>query len=281
MKKMKKLAALVMVMTMVFGATSTALAAKWQKSDLGTTTNGVVQTQNVATSNEQYPLAGMLEHLGLTYTGVAGWTDLDGWESNLENGSRLRADGKYYYTNYGFGGLYAFACALSGETYQNDIFGRTDPIEVIAEQNGVSYAEGQQMVTIVRDFLNSFDWKNASDEVKAQKAAEFVTNDANFSQESGYSYISGVLLYKLGACNHYAAAYQLVTRLMGMDSLHVHYTASHQWNYIKINGQWKRFDPSEVAMYHAGISFMNIPASEPSTVTIYGLGNVSLTDFLN
>lgn len=236
------------------------------------------QTNNQA-YDANYPLAGMLEELGLNYTGVVGWTDLDGWESNLQNGSRLRADGKYYYTNYGFGSLYAFAYALSGETYQNDLFGRTDPIEVIADHNGVSYSEGQQMVAIVRDFLNSFDWKNADEQTKAQKAAELVTDGAIYSQDVQGSYISNLLLNKKGACNDYSATYQLITRLMGMDSLHVHYTASHQWNYIKINGQWKKFDGTLV-VNGMNIMFLDIPSEELSTVTILGLGNINLSNVL-
>jgi hypothetical protein len=232
--------------------------------------NGAVQTQSGATSNAQYPLAGMLEQLGLNYTGVVGWRDLDGWESNLQNGSRLPSSGKYYYTNYGFSSLYAFACALSGEPYQGDVYGRTDPVAIIAEANSVSYAEGQQMVTIVRDFLNSFDWKNTDDMTKARKAAELVTNGVSYSYESKPGYISSVLLDKKAQCNDFSSTFQLLTRLMDMETLYVGNSA-HQWNYVKINGQWKGFDGTVIAK-SGGVFFFDIPASEPSTVTIVGLG---------
>ena len=232
--------------------------------------NGVVQTQSGTTTNAQYPLAGMLEQLGLNYTGVVGWRDLDGWESNLQNGSRLPSSGKYYYTNNGFGSLYAFACALSGEPYQGDVYGRTDPVAVIAEANHVSYAEGQQLVTIVRNFLNSFDWKNADDMTKATKAAELVTNGVSYSYESKPGYISGVLIDKKAQCNDFSASFQLLTRLMGMDSLHV-ISPMHQWNYVKINGQWKGFDGTIIAK-GGGIFFYDIPPTEPSTVTVGSLG---------
>jgi len=244
---------------------------------------GVVQNQGASSTttntSAQYPLAGMLSQLGLNYTGIVGWHDLDGWESNLQNGSRLPSEGKYYYTNQGFGSLYAFACALSGDAYQGDLFGRTDPIEVIAEANNVSYAEGQQMVNIVRDFLNSFDWKNSNDDVKASKAAELITNGARYDAVSSSGYLSGVLLNKEGGCNHYASSYQTLGRLIGLDVLHV-VGPGHQFNYIKINGQWKKFDASAVAMYHSGISFTNIPPTEVDAVISLGTLDANVKSIL-
>ena len=215
--------------------------------------NGVVQTQGTsATTNSAYPLAGMLEQLGLSYTGIEGWNDQN--TLNLQNGPYLPSTGKYKYTNYGYAGLYAFACALSGEPYHDYWNETTDPIQAIAGINNVSYAEAQQMVGIVRDFLNSFDWKHSDDQQKARKAAELVTtgtkttnqyyweNDvAGSNRAASRGYIAGILIYKEGGCNHFASTYHLLTRLMGMDSLHVVDTG-HQYNFIKINGTWKIYD---------------------------------------
>ena len=216
--------------------------------------NGVVQTQGTGTeTNTIYPLAGMLEQLGLNDTGVEGWSDMN---DNMRNGPYLPSTGKYKYTNYGYAGLYAFACALSGEQYHDYFFDRTDPIEVIANINNVSYAEAQQMVGIVRDFLNSFDWKNADDMTKASKAAELVTSGASYGN-AGAGYVSGILLDHSGGCNHFAATYHLLTRLMGMDSLHVVYVG-HEINFVKINGTWYEFDGSAAAMYHRQYTFDSI-----------------------
>ena len=301
----KKIAAFIVVATMIMGSSMTAIAAQWtqegttwkyQQADgtycnngwqwidgkcyyfdgngymLSNTTtpdgyqvdasgawvvNGVVQTQGTsATTNSAYPLSGMLEQLGLNYTGIDGWQG-----GNMRNGPYLPSTGKYNYTNYGSSGLYAFACALSGETYHDYLFDRTDPIEVIANINNVSYAEAQQMVGIVRDFLNSFDWKNADDMTKASKAAELVTNGTSYSYQPVQGYVAGILLNKAGACNHFAATYHLLTRLMGMDSLHVTKT-SHEINYIKINGNWQEFDGSAAAMYHRQYTFDNINSGD-------------------
>lgn len=222
--------------------------------------NGVVQTQGTsATTNSAYPLAGMLEQLGLNYTGIEGWNDQN--TLNLQNGPYLPSAGKYKYTNYGYAGLYAFACALSGEPYHDYWNETTDPIQAIAGINNVSYAEAQQMVGIVRDFLNSFDWKNADEMTKASKAAELVTNGTSYSYQPVQGYVAGILLNKAGACNHFAATYHLLTRLMGMDSLHVTKT-SHEVNYIKINGNWQEFDGSAAAMYHRQYTFDNINSGD-------------------
>ena len=222
--------------------------------------NGVVQIQGTSvTTNSAYPLAGMLEQLGLNYTGIEGWNDQN--TLNLQNGPYLPSAGKYKYTNYGYAGLYAFACALSGEPYHDYWNETTDPIQAIAGINNVSYEEAQQMVGIVRDFLNSFDWRNADDLTKASKAAELVTNGASYSYEPVPGYVSGILLNKAGACNHFAATYHLLTRLMGMDSLHVTKT-SHEINYIKINGTWYEFDGSIAAKYHIQYTFDNINSGD-------------------
>lgn len=224
------------------------------------TVNGVVQTQGTGTTaNTAYPLAGILEQLGLNYTGTEGWNDQN--TLNLQNGPYLPSTGKYKYTNYGYAGLYAFACALSGEPYHDYWNETTDPIQAIAGINNVSYAEAQQMVGIVRDFLNSFDWKNADEMTKASKAAELVTNGTSYSYQPVQGYVAGILLNKAGACNHFAATYHLLTRLMGMDSLHVTKT-SHEINYIKINGFWKEFDGSLAAMHHTQYEFDDINSGD-------------------
>ncbi len=304
----KKIAAFIVVATMIMGSSMTAIAAQWtqegttwkyQQDDgtycnngwkwidgkcyyfdgngymLSNTTtpdgyqvdasgawvvNGVVQTQGTSTTtNTAYPLAGMLEQLGLNYTGIDGWNDQN--TLNLQNGPYLPSAGKYKYTNYGYAGLYAFACALSGEPYHDYWNETTDPIQAIAGINNVSYAEAQKMVGIVRDFLNSFDWKNADEMTKASKAAELVTNGANYNATTPYGYVAAVLLKKEGGCNHFAATYHLLTRLMGMDALHVAKT-SHEINYIKINGNWKEFDGSAAAMYHRQYTFDNINSGD-------------------
>ena len=216
--------------------------------------NGVVQTQGTGTeTNTIYPLAGMLDQLGLNDTGVEGWSDMN---DNMINGPYLPSTGKYRYTNFGEASLSAFACALSGTPYHDYWNEVTDPVQIIAGFNGVSYAEAQQMVEIVRNFLNSFDWKNADDMTKASKAAELVTSGASYGN-AGAGYVSGILLDHSGGCNHFAATYHLLTRLMGMDSLHV-VKVGHEINFVKINGTWYEFDGSEHAMYHTNYVFRNI-----------------------
>ena len=300
----KKIAAFIVVATMIMGSSMTAIAAQWtqegttwkyQQDDgtycnngwkwidgkcyyfdangymlANTTTpdgytvdgsgawvvNGTVQTQGTGTTaNTAYPLSGMLEQLGLNYTGIEGWNDQN--TLNLQNGPYLPSAGKYKYTNYGYAGLYAFACALSAEPSHDYWNETTYPIQAIAGINNVSYAEAQKMVGIVRDFLNSFDWKNTDEMTKASKAAELVTNGTSYSYQPVQGYVAGILLNKAGACNHFAAAYHLLTRLMGMDSLQV-VAPNHEINYVKINGTWKEFDGSAAAKYHRQYFFGDI-----------------------
>lgn len=66
--------------------------------------------------------------------------------------------------------------------------------------------------------------------------------------EGRWSSIGNVFIYNEGGCGHYADAYHLITRLMGMDCL-ITNTYRHQWNYIKINNSWYYYDASAVARF--------------------------------
>lgn len=131
------------------------------------TMDGRVQTNAIskgANYDPKYPLKGMLTQLGLNTTGKEGWDLLYGGNPN---GVELRADGKYYYINKGMEGLGFYAAALSGGSYQRIGFGKLDPIEVIADGNWISYKQAQDTLTVIRNFLNSFDWRNASEMERA------------------------------------------------------------------------------------------------------------------
>ena len=201
------------------------------------------QTETVA-YDEQYPLAGMLEQFGLNDTGYS-----DPMIASA-NGAWLPYTGEYQYINYGSSNLAAVAAVLAGETYRDSDGNVLDPIQFIADTNSLTYDQANQMIGMIRDFLNSFDWKNADDMTKAKKAGEFVTNgkvyDGNTDGRLGH--IGNVFIYNEGGCNDYANAYHLVTRLMGMDCVIVE-SLAHLWNYVKIDNNWYYYDASAVAKF--------------------------------
>ena len=210
--------------------------------------NGVIQTQGetVSTANEQYPLAGMLEAFGLNDTG---YTDPMIASSN---GAWLPYTGKYQYINNGSSNLAAVAAVLAGTPYRNSDGVEIDPIQYIADANSLTYDQANQMIGMIRDFLNSFDWKNADDMTKAKKAAEFIENGASYGNLANHlGYIGSMLYYKQGICGNFAETYHLITRLMGMDCVII--ANGHEWNYIKINNEWILYDGTLLSQYFSNI----------------------------
>ena len=117
------------------------------------TVNGVAQTRGTAGTGEEYPLAGMLEQFGLNDTGYS-----DPMIASA-NGAWLPYTGKYQYINSGSSNLAAVAAVLAGEPYR-DFEGKVlDPIQYLADANSLTCDQANQMIGMIRDFLNSFDWK--------------------------------------------------------------------------------------------------------------------------
>ncbi|EGT2229444.1 TPA: hypothetical protein KSL21_001523 [Clostridioides difficile] len=219
------------------------------------TMDGRVQTNAIskgANYDPKYPLKGMLTQLGLNTTGKEGWDLLYGGNPN---GVELRADGKYYYINKGMEGLGFYAAALSGGSYQRIGFGKLDPIEVIADGNWISYKQAQDTLAVIRNFLNSFDWRNASEMERANRAAKLVT-EAKYADSKYCNIVYGNLVDKRGVCGSFASSFHLLTRLMGMDSLSIlNPSLNHAWNYIQIDGKWYRFDGSEISAFGGSLDF--------------------------
>ncbi len=231
-KKLYKMIACALAVSLTLSSNITAFA------------NQEVQTQAENEAYDpNYPLAGLLEQFGLNDTG---YTDP---MIASANGAWLPYTDKYQYINNGSSNLAAVAAVLAGETYRNGDGVATDPIQYIADANSLTYEQANQMIGMICDFLNSFDWRNADDLTKAQKAGEFITNGANYGkQQLPLGTIGNILLYKSGGCRSFAETYHLITRLLGMDSIVVE-TYSHQWNYVKINGEWYYYDASAIAAY--------------------------------
>ncbi|MGX9758443.1 hypothetical protein ACWYRQ_19365 [Clostridioides difficile] len=184
----------------------------------------------------------MLKQVGLNTTGKFGWDVNHGGNGN---GLELRAYGKYYYINKGRASLVAYAAALAGEPYHSKMFGDIDPIETIAGKEIISYKQAQDELAVIRNFLNSFDWRNASEMERANRAAKLMS-EAKFSYHGGKGNdVYDNLVGKEGICGSFA---NRLTRPMGMNSLYQEDGAlNHAWNYVQIDGKWYEFDGSTVA----------------------------------
>lgn len=102
-----------------------------------------------------------------------------------------------------------------------------------------------------KEFLNSFDWKNASEYEKAYQAALFIAERCNYSSntddigsvENNTSY--GCLINGQSLCDGFAQAYHLLTRAVGLRSYQVR-SISHSWNYVEIDGTLYELDLTNI-----------------------------------
>lgn len=100
-------------------------------------------------------------------------------------------------------------------------------------------------------YLDSYDWKHASEYEKAAYTAEYIASrcrsEKNVSGDSLYINSSySCLINGESMCDGFAQTYHLLTRAAGLKSVQAG-TLSHAWNYVMIDQQWYEMDVSIVA----------------------------------
>ena len=202
--------------------------------------NGAVQTQeaveakNTAEVNNSaydpdYPLKGMLAQYHLEFA-----KDDFGFRYFLEskygdNSSKwaaynnsVNAQKRELFEDY--------VARLSGESndFNSDIIGNP--------------AEKEAVYQVLKEFLNSFDWRNASDKDKVIKAAQLVCQSDYLLSGNDQTYSPyGCLVSKRAVCDGFSYSFAFITRLMGMESAYITYF-DHSSNIVKIDGKWYHFD---------------------------------------
>lgn len=110
------------------------------------------------------------------------------------------------------------------------------------------------IVNTIKEFLNSFDWKNATDYEKTDKAIRFIAKRSKYinidgdglDTNSSYS----CLVKGISVCDGFAQSFHLLSRAVGIKSYYVG-NLSHAWNYVQINGEYYEIDPSILTdIYH-------------------------------
>ncbi len=173
-------------------------------------------------------------------------------------------DGKYTYTfsifrRSGTEGLF-YQQATSGNTRSNTFY-YTPNIEtgqyilsIRVTDSAGSYIQWQSQVYESSECacaekarsLAEECMKNASgDYARALWLHDWLIHNADYDYSYQYYYPSGVLLYGKGVCQSYALAYEMLLKLVGIDSVYVTGIAnggSHGWNLVKIDGKWYHVD---------------------------------------
>ena len=203
-------------------------------------------------------------------------------------------DLKYHGSNTGVIMEYAYALSGNPANYykidQNMKTGRIPYGSLDPNKTEADYPEVQQVLNEIRSFLNSFDFKNASDLEKAQKAAAYVSRasydygtyesiqDGNAAYEDNWQTASiyGCLVNKKCVCAGCSDAFRTLVRMMGLPCI-TESTRDHQWDYVRIDGQWwmhsngNLYRPGETERLANGYT---VPSFENSpTNRCFGEGN--------
>lgn len=106
----------------------------------------------------------------------------------------------------------------------------------------------------LKEFLNSFDWKNASDYEKSEQAIRFIVEGGSYAilegegVETNSSY--SALVKGVSACDGFARSFHLLTRAVDVKSFYIG-NLSHAWNFIKMDDNYYEIDPSIlIDVYH-------------------------------
>ncbi len=208
----------------------------------------------VDTYDPLYPLKGMLNQYGLEEVPLI---DMPGESSFFAIGDASDVNAKYRLSNSNI--IREYAYALSGniadiESIQRKIeTGSEGFVYADTMEDESAYPLAQQVLNEIRAFLNSFDFKNATEMEKAQKVAEYVSRASydyatynEWLQRGGQAYykdhwqsasIYGCLVGKNCVCQGYSDAYRILARMVGLLCTTAERT-DHSWNYVRIDGEW-------------------------------------------
>lgn len=205
--------------------------------------DGVVQIQNISKTDEnaadnydsQYPLKGYMESWFASdpVTGTTSWrSDPSNFVYEANNHMQFAFDLAVkardpLALNY-FGGLDLAAIAkLTGYT--------TTGLDVDPEKL-------ERLSTEIRNFLNEFDWRNASDYDKAVRIAKRITKADYLSQE-GTQYAYSCLVEGVANCDGYTDAAYLLAACVGLPANGLGFV-SHIHPVFLVDDVWLSYEPT-------------------------------------
>lgn len=222
--------------------------------------DGVVQTQSAsqngsAASSDEFPLKGRVEkylgnedgflcwywagphviHEGIVPAGMTGMTYVD--QKSIEHRDPI------YHVGLSQHGVNVLA-KLSGYSYKNAISDTPEAAEFLNE---------------VKEFMNSFDWKNASDLEKATRIcnrihkASYDHDAANEARTTGWSESPsygayGCLVNGKAVCQGYTEAANLLAICVGLQTMEMG-DVGHTYPLFLVDGIWLANEPTTQDKY--------------------------------
>lgn len=207
--------------------------------------NGVVQIQNAGASattdtgnyDPQYPLKGYMEPWFVT-SPVTGTT---AWKSDPNN---------FFYESNNHR-QYAFDLAVRNrDPLSLNYIGDGTELAAIAKLTdyptmgleGVDQEKVGCLSTEIRNFLNSFDWRSASDYEKAVRIAKRITR-ADYVDQEGTQYPYSCLVDGTANCSGYTGAAELLASCIGLPTNSLG-SLNHAYPVFLVDGVWLAYEPT-------------------------------------
>lgn len=107
-------------------------------------------------------------------------------------------------------------------------------------------AEEETVKQEVIKYLNSYNWKQASDYEKAAYTAEYIASRCTYLKDdsgdgANRNNIYSCLVNGVSMCDGFTQTYHLLTRAVGLKSVQVS-NVVHAWNYVSLDNQWYKID---------------------------------------
>lgn len=229
-----------------------------------------MKTPSLSADQDQalYPLKDFVSQAGLQYfDAVLGFDQMG--EPVMER--RPRQDGDYGLYNY-FGLSGKLCRALYGQggqigtgewAYAGDSLLALAGTPLYQDDSGDETYRRQrdQVVSAIRQYLNSIQWQEMSETERARKAALYIASNCTYDTGLYKRFLTGqdtkgdpaftaygCLVNHRAVCEGFSVAYQLLARSMGLSCFcgPDDTDENHMFNYVKADGNWYRVDLSEV-----------------------------------
>ena len=112
-------------------------------------------------------------------------------------------------------------------------------------QSQVYESAGQASVQKVRSLANECVQKASTDYARALWLHDWLIMNADYDYNYEYYYPDGVLLHGTGVCQSYALAYDMLLKMIGIETVYITGYAGggdHGWNLVKLDGEWYHVD---------------------------------------
>lgn len=216
--------------------------------------------------DENYPLKGYLDTAGFQYCDAIMYYDEQGQPVKER---RPRQDGVYGLYNY-FGLTDDLCRALYGESDQIGTGEQAvdgDALLVLAQVPLYQEAYGSEdyklrrdsIAIVIRQYLNSFNWREAGELERAKYAALYIASTCTYDTDLYNRFMAGedtqgdpsftaygCLVVHTAVCEGISVAYQLLARATGLNAFCAPDDSdpNHMFVYVQAEGNWYKVDLS-------------------------------------